>query len=226
MTVTRELKRLDARMAAVSLGIAQARLAAAGERLAEMRTGGSDEVVGVLDFPSLDGKSMSSDSRGLCVEGYAAGFGLDREGEAFEPGAFERGLEKYLRTNPILVYHHHYDQALGVVEDARVDSKGLFIRARLDEPEPGTPLADVYRKVKSGTIKGFSVGGLFKRKQTPSGPRIYTADIVEISVTPLPMEPGSLFAVAGKAASKETPAVQVEKLGELIEAMARAVSKL
>ncbi len=212
-------------MTAARLGIVEQRIAAAGRQLAELDSTG-DEVVGVLDFP-LEGKSMSSDAAGgLVVEGYAAGFNRDRQNEAFEPDAsFETSLRRYLSDNPILCYHHQYDKALGVVEDARMDSKGLFIRARLDIPEPGTELADVFRKVKSGTIKGFSIGGRFHRKQTPTGPRIYTAEIVEISVTPLPVEPGSLFAVAGKAVGTETIAAQLEQLGELLDTLDRAVSK-
>lgn len=159
-----------------------------------------DSAPFTFDF-ALDSNATLEELEGkaLRIEGYAAGFDRDREGEAFERGVFDQGLEKYFERNPILCYHHHTDQALGVVEEAKLDGKGLFVKARLDDPEPGTPLADVYNKVKSGTIKGFSVGGIFKRRMTPHGPRIHTADIAEISVTPVPMEPGSLFALAGKA---------------------------
>lgn len=154
-----------------------------------------------FDF-ALDGKAVVAapvDGEGLDIEGYAAGFSPDREDEAFERGAFADGVDKYFRDNPILCYHHHYDQALGTVKEVRLDGKGLFVKAHLDAPEPGTNAADIFNKVKSGTIKGFSVGGIFKKRMTPKGPRIHKVDIAEISVTPLPMEPGSLFAVAGKA---------------------------
>jgi HK97 family phage prohead protease len=158
-----------------------------------------DSAAFTFDF-ALDAESrVELDGKALRIEGYAAGFDRDREGDAFMPRVFDKGLEKYFKRNPVLCYHHHTDQALGVVEDAKLDGKGLFVKARLDDPEPGTPLADVWNKVKSGTIKGFSVGGIFKRTMTPQGPRIHTADIAEISVTPVPMEPGSLFALAGKA---------------------------
>lgn len=152
-----------------------------------------------LDFALDSASRVELEGKALRIEGYAAGFNRDREGEAFMPGVFDKGLEKYFERNPILCYHHHTDQALGVVEEAKLDGKGLFVKARLDDPEPNTPLADVYNKVKSGTIKGFSVGGIFRRKMTPQGPRIHSADVAEISVTPVPMEPGSLFALAGKA---------------------------
>lgn len=156
-----------------------------------------------LDFALDADARVELDGKALRIEGYAAGFDRDREGEAFMPGVFDKGLEKYFRRNPVLCYHHHTDQALGVVEEAKLDGKGLFVKARLDDPHPASPLADVYNKVKSGTIKGFSVGGIFKRKMTPHGPRIHEADVAEISVTPVPMEPGSLFAIAGKAFGSE-----------------------
>ena len=158
-----------------------------------------DSAAFTFDFALDSAAHVELDGKALRIEGYAAGFNRDREGEAFLPGVFDKGLEKYFERNPILCYHHHTDQALGVVEEAKLDGKGLFVKARLDDPEPGTPLADVYNKVKSGTIKGFSVGGIFRRKMTPHGPRIHSADVAEISVTPVPMEPGSLFALAGKA---------------------------
>jgi HK97 family phage prohead protease len=156
-----------------------------------------------FDFALDADASVELEGKALRIEGYAAGFDRDREGEAFMPGVFDKGLEKYFKRNPVLCYHHHTDQALGVVEEAKLDGKGLFVKAKLDDPEPGTPLADVYNKVKSGTIKGFSVGGIFRRKMTPQGPRIHEADVAEISVTPVPMEPGSLFALAGKAFGNE-----------------------
>lgn len=179
----------------------------------------NDSAPFTFDF-ALDGKAVVEAEADGClrIEGYAAGFDRDRENEAFLPQVFERGFEKYFQSNPILCYHHHTDQALGVVEDARLDGKGLFIKAKLDDPEPGTPLADVYNKVKSGTIKGFSVGGIFKRKMTPHGPRIHKADIAEISVTPVPMEPGSLFALAGKAFGSELELeAALESLGTLLD---------
>lgn len=156
----------------------------------------------------LDGKAVAADDGKLRVEGYAAGFDVDRQDEAFEKGAFEKGLQNFLKRGAPLLYHHHYDKSLGVVEEARVDSKGLFLKARLDDPEPGTELADVYNKVKSGSIKGFSVGGIFKRKQTPAGLRIHQADLVEVSITPVPVQPDTLFAVAGKAFSEDGPTAQ------------------
>lgn len=169
---------------------------------------------------TLDAKSVveSAQDGKLRIEGYAATLGMDRKDEAFLPGVFETGLDKYFRDNPVLLYHHQYDKALGVVEDVKLDAKGLFVKAAIDDPAPGSWAEDVYNKIKSGTIKGFSIGGIFKRKMTPEGPRVHQADFAEISVTPLPLEPGSLFALAGKAFGNETEEEKaIARLTELFD---------
>lgn len=151
---------------------------------------------------SLDAKAVEAveaDDGSVLISGYAADFDLDRQDEAFEPGAFETGLKAYLTSNPILLYHHKSDTALGQVTSAIIDSKGMFIEARVDSPEPNTVIADYVRKIKSGTLRAFSVGGKFYRHMTAKGPRIHRADIGEISITPYPVNPRTLFAVAGKA---------------------------
>jgi len=134
----------------------------------------------------------------LIIEGYASDFDNDRQDEAFEPGAFDTAIKSFME-NPVLLYHHNFERALGRVLELRRDAKGLFMRAAIDPPATGSWAEDIYNKVRSGTIKGLSVGGKFFRKQTPAGPKIHRADLMEISVTPMPVNPRTLFAVAGKA---------------------------
>jgi HK97 family phage prohead protease len=160
-------------------------------------------VVQVADFDfgfTLDSKAMveEADDGTIIIEGYASDFGLDRQDEAFEPGAFEEGIKSFM-DNPVLLYHHKTDTALGQVEKLVPKPQGLWVRARVDKPEPNTIIADYARKIKSGVLRGFSVGGKFFRRMTPSGPRIFKCDLREVSVTPLPVNPRTLFAVAGKA---------------------------
>lgn len=169
-----------------------------------------------FDF-TLDTKAQVTEAGDtVYIEGYASDFGLDRQDEAFEPGAFEKGMKDFMSSNPVLLYHHKYDQALGQIEEFEHRKDGLWVKARVDAPEPGTSLADVVRKIKTGTIRGFSVGGRFKRRETVKGPRIHTADINEISVTPLPVNPRTLFAVAGKAFGDDT---DLQKLISQLEAV-------
>lgn len=151
----------------------------------------------------------------LVLEGYASDFLTDRDMEAFEPGAFERGLKAFM-ANPILLYHHKPSDQLGVVREAAIDGKGLKVVAEFPKPPEGSPLLHVYNLVRRGMMRGFSVGGAFKRRMTATGPRIFDVDMQELSVTPLPVNPRTLFAVAGKAFSDEEPG-ELERLAAAVE---------
>jgi HK97 family phage prohead protease len=137
----------------------------------------------------------------LLIEGYAADFtGDDRAGENFAPGAFERGIKAFLNGQAALCYHHKADQGIGRVLDLREEGKGLYMKARVDKQEPTSPLYYIYNAVKKGTYRGLSVGGFFKRKLIEGAQRIADVDFTEISVTPVPVHPGTGFnVVAGKA---------------------------
>lgn len=189
-----------------------------------------------LDF-LLDQKAASTviteDENGdLYIEGYAADFEVDRQDEAFEPGAFAAGLKSFMDTNPIMLYHHQYDKALGQYVDARLDQKGLWVKGRVDKPAPGSWAEDVVQKIKTGTIRGFSVGGIFKRRvNAETGrPSIFHCDLAEISVTPFPVNPRTMFAVAGKAFEgveiPSLPEVDGEVRAEDEELVAYAVAEL
>lgn len=168
----------------------------------------------------LGGKAveMQEDEHGdLWIEGYASDFGVDRQNEAFEPGAFERGLKAFLETNPIMLYHHKYDHALGAFTDAKVDENGLWVRGRVDKPATGSWAEDIFNKIKRGTIKSFSVGGIFKRRMTAQGPRIFDVDLGEISVTPFPVNPRTHFAVVAGKAFQDAPELEVVEEEPVVE---------
>lgn len=143
------------------------------------------------------------DNGDLIIEGYAAVFdGIDREGENFADGAFNRGIKAFLSGQAGLCYHHKHDKLLGkVLHLENEEGKGLKMRARVDgairkHPELGT----YYEQIKNGSLSALSVGGFFKRALTAAGRKIVDMDFTEISVTPVPVHPGTNFAVvAGKA---------------------------
>lgn len=158
---------------------------------------------------ALDGQELVTELENgdLIIEGYAAVFdGTDREGENFTDGAFQHGIKAALErpSGLALCYHHKMDRALGkVLSLEEEEGKGLRMRARVDgairqHPELGT----YYEQIKRGTLNALSVGGFFRRKLTENGPKISRCDFTEISVTPVPIHPGTNFAVvAGKALS-------------------------
>lgn len=153
----------------------------------------------VLDAGLPTAKALPADGD-LVIEGYAADFEVDRQGEAFEPGAFDEACQKATKDEIPLLQEHDNKRQLGVVEKLEVhEGKGLWTRARIAKAQAGSWAEDAVDKIKRGMMKGLSVRGLSRVKMTPKGPRIAGIDLAEISVTPVPVQPGALFAVAEKS---------------------------
>jgi hypothetical protein len=104
--------------------------------------GTTADGVQIADFEfafSLGEKAVvtEGDDGAIYIEGLAADLDVDRQEEAFEDGAFEDGLKAYMSTNPILLYHHKSDTALGQVVDASLVPEGLHVKARVDAAGAG-----------------------------------------------------------------------------------------
>jgi len=156
-------------------------------------------------YATTEGKALDTrilESGDLLIEGWAADFsGIDRQNENFVDGAFTRGIKAFLSGQSALCYHHKTDHGIGKVLDLReVAGKGLWMKARVDFQEPGSPLRWVYNGVKKGSYKGLSVGGFFKRKLMEGGYRIADVDLTEVSVTPVAVHPRTaVLSVSTKA---------------------------
>lgn len=89
-------------------------------------------------------------------EGYASVFDVvDNHRDKVVRGAFRRSLKD--RKEPVkLLWQHRMDEPIGVIAELREDMYGLYIKGRL--------LLDVeraqeaYSLVKSGVVKGLSIG--------------------------------------------------------------------
>lgn len=177
-----------------------------------------------LGFP-IEGKSIEDDD--LIVEGLIADWQLDRMEEAFEPGAFDAGMKSFMESNPVVLYHHKYDKALGQVLEVKKLDEGWWAKARIDKPAAGSWAEDVYQKIKRGTIRAFSVGGRWSRRPGPDGkPRIYKADMAELSVTPLPVNQRTLFSLAGKAFGTDDPDADSAANERAVSALERIFERL
>lgn len=169
----------------------------------------------------LEGKSMEEpvvtelEDGDLRIAGWAANFdGIDRQGENFADGAFQRGIKSFLAAGGPLCFHHKFDTGVGAVDVLdEVPGKGLWMEARVDKQEPTSPLYYIYNAVRKGSYKGLSVGGFFKRALTEAGRKIVDVDLAEISITPVSVHGKTNFSVvAGKAL--ETSDVVVEQIGD------------
>lgn len=145
-------------------------------------------------------KAVSTDTDGdLIIEGIAADYSVDRQDEAFLPGAFDDAVKAFIDAGGPLLYQHQDGMVLGQVLEMNPTPSGLAMKAVVPKPAEGSPMLDIYNKIKRGMIRGLSVSGRAFRKMTPSGPRIAKIDLTETSVTPVPVGPRALFGVAQKA---------------------------
>jgi HK97 family phage prohead protease len=150
--------------------------------------------------------TVTEDENGdLIIEGWAASFeGLDRQGENFVPGAFQRGIKAFLEGQSALCFHHQNDKGIGSVLSLDEKDEGLWMKARVDFQPESSPLRYIYNAVKKGSYKGLSIGGFFKRAMVKGKRMIADMDFTEISVTPVAVHPNTKFAVvAGKALASD-----------------------
>ena len=166
----------------------------------------------------------------LIIRGYAAVWeGDDRQGENFAPGAFQRATKAFIEAGGPLCFHHKRDHILGKVTRLEEDQKGLAMEARVDgEIQKHPVLGTIYNQIKKGTLKGLSVGGIFKRAIIAGKQKIADMDFTEISVTGVPMHTGPSFAVvAGKALMDDVTIPEVPEIdGEVREQDVEAVNYL
>lgn len=126
--------------------------------------------------------STATADGGLRIAGYLSDFDVDFENDAFTPGALRAGIREALSIGWPVLLNHDWKQPVGRVVDARVDSKGLFIEAEIEPPEPGTYAAQFIRLVKAGAINAWSIGGKWTRQQFGSVRKIVAARIMEASL--------------------------------------------
>jgi phage head maturation protease len=152
-----------------------------------------------VDAP-FEGKSLDVKADGtLILRGLAAGFGVDRFGEQFDPASFRAAFEQYMATNPLVALNHQLDKVLGRLTSHRFTSEGVEVEAEIPLPDPGMPEeSNAYRLIKAGAMKAFSVAGKWSRRPGPGGvEKLYPREIVETTIAGVPVNASALFEVVG-----------------------------
>lgn len=129
------------------------------------------------------------------IEGHASVFGnVDLGGDRVRRGAFRKSLKALKDSGRVLPLFWRHTEPIGVVEEAKEDSRGLLVSVR--------PLAEVARGrealelVKAGAVREFSIGfdGLTSESTIDkAGVReLKTIDLKEVSLVPFAMNPEAL----------------------------------
>jgi HK97 family phage prohead protease len=137
-------------------------------------------------------------------EAYASVFGArDGIGDIVAPGAFTASLRRRGAGGVRLLYQHFAYEPIGVWDEIREDSRGLYVRGHLVmEVERAR---DVSALLREGALGGLSIG--FKtvraRKEAATGTRtLLQVDLWEISVVTFPLlEAANVTAVGGKGSA-------------------------
>lgn len=108
---------------------------------------------------------------------------------------------KRFKANPVLGFGHNYwgrdSLPIGRVENAAVDGKRLVGDVVFDQGDEFA--VSVERKLRDGFLSAFSIG--FDPRAIDDDGVVSDWELFELSVVPIPMDPGALVA-AGRAAAK------------------------
>lgn len=134
----------------------------------------------------------------IIITGYPSTPDIDRQQEIIDPSAFEKSIDLYLRASGSIFYNHDWDNAVGKIISYTPPSgdKGFEISAKIypDIDEK------VYKRVKYGIVKSFSVGFRINEYQNEiiENKNIFViknADLWDISIVSVPANPYANFAV-------------------------------
>jgi phage head maturation protease len=134
------------------------------------------------------------------VWGYASTPTRDLDGEVIALEAIRKALPDYMQWRN--VREMHQPSAVGVAEEANIDSKGLYLGARIVDDE-------AWKKVLADVYKGFSIGGNVTERE---GSTVTGLELIEISLVDRPANPDCRIEVI--KAAKADGSVGAEAPGE------------
>jgi HK97 family phage prohead protease len=128
------------------------------------------------------------------ISGYANTTVKDRQGDVIIAEAWTKGGLTNYSKNPIILAYHDHTQPIGRAKGLFVDSNGLKIVADIS-----STAGDVYKLIKEGILKAFSVGFRVKDADYDSATDIFVikdVELYEVSVVSVPANQDSLFDVS------------------------------
>lgn len=164
-----------------------------------------------MDRIYLETKILASEEGAITAKAW--GFGVaDRIGDVIEPGAFKGAV----LPMPML-FGHDQNDPIGAWDIAEEKADGLHLTGKMlidDMPRA----KQIYALVKSGAVRGVSIGFITKsaKGRSGGGRTIKSLELLEASLVTIPMHPGAKVTSAKSA---------VEALA-LVSAINRATAQL
>jgi HK97 family phage prohead protease len=122
-------------------------------------------------------------------EGYLSTYGsIDLGNDIVEEGAFDESLK---RIQPELLWQHKYNEVIGVFEEIKSDSKGLWVKGKMPKTD-SLVSGRVIPQMKVGSVRSMSIGYWAKVAEYDNDTGIRTikeAVLYEGSLVSQPMNP-------------------------------------
>lgn len=125
----------------------------------------------------------------IYIEGYASTVDIDRAGDVVPASVWEKGMVNYLK-NPIILAQHDHDDPIGRMVEHKLDSKGLWIKARI------SAAAEVFSLIKDEVLTAFSIGFRILDAEYNSAAEVFVVkelELIEISVVSVPCNQNTVF---------------------------------
>jgi HK97 family phage prohead protease/HK97 family phage major capsid protein len=140
---------------------------------------------------NLPTKDISIDS--IMIEGYASTIDTDRQGDIVPSTVWKSGVQNYLK-NPVILAYHDHSEPIGRMVDHRIDSKGLWIKARIS-----AAAGEVFNLIKDGVLTAFSIGFRIADAEYNAANELFVVkelELHEISVVSVPANQNTLFSLS------------------------------
>lgn len=130
--------------------------------------------------------------QGQRIEGYASLFGApDQGGDVVEKGAYDKSLKalESAGRNVKMLWQHDPTEPIGIWDEIREDSRGLYVKGRLlDSVSRAREAAAL---IEAGAIDGLSIGYKTVRatRDDQGLRRLSEVDLWEVSLVTFPMLP-------------------------------------
>lgn len=125
----------------------------------------------------------------IFIKGYASTNDVDRSGDVVPVSVWEAGMKNYL-NNPIILAQHDHDDPIGRMVEHKLDTKGLWIKARI------SAAAEVFSLIKDEVLTAFSIGFRVLDAEYNAAAELFVIkelELIEISVVSVPCNQNTLF---------------------------------
>jgi HK97 family phage prohead protease/HK97 family phage major capsid protein len=146
-----------------------------------------------LNSSFIKSDTTDGETTSITIEGYASTDDVDRQGDIVPASVWKKGIQNYLK-NPVILAYHDHSEPVGRMVGHKVDSKGLWIKARIS-----SAAGEVFNLVKDGILTAFSIGFRIVDAEYDAAKELFVVkelELHEISVVSVPANQNTLFSLS------------------------------